>query len=122
MKQTLQMTIDESATDFEDKVHVTGSYSGLKGFLRSEVGHDVRACENWLAEVQLALGGESVDTGYGNAWKIEIDAETARFHNAYEAPSDSRFEMPTPLLREALERWLAHLLAKGYTRDEMDPR
>ena len=119
MKRTLHMTITLGASDFEDELHIGEPYPQLKSFFRHEVEHSVRSCENWLADVRTALAGEPIDTGYGNAWKIEMDAKTARFHNAYEAEPLNRFEMPTPLLREALERWLAHLLAQGYKRSEL---
>ena len=119
MKHTLHMTITPGASGFEDELRIGEPYPQLKSFFRNEVSHRVRSCENWLADVRTALAGEPIDTGYGNAWKIEMDAKTARFHNAYEAAPFDRFEMPTPLLREALERWLAHLLAQGYKRSEL---
>ncbi|MCA9587540.1 MAG: hypothetical protein KC657_19570 [Myxococcales bacterium] len=119
MKRTLHMTITPGASGFEDELRIGEPYPQLKSFFSNEVSHRVRSCENWLADVRTALAGEPIDTGYGNAWKIEIDATTARFHNAYEAEPLNRFEMPTPLLREALERWLAHLLAQGYKRSEL---
>ena len=119
MKRTLHMTITPGASGFEDELRIGEPYPQLKSFFSNEVSHRVRSCENWLADVRTALAGEPIDTGYGNAWKIELDAKTARFHNAYEAEPLNRFEMPTPLLREALERWLAHLLAQGYKRSEL---
>jgi hypothetical protein len=122
MTRTLQMTITPGAKKLEDEVRFGDSYQLLREYIRHEIEHDVRSCENILADVRLALAGELDSTGYGNAWKIDMDATTARFHNAYEAPPYDRFEMPMPLLREALERWLAHLLTQGYTRVEMDPR
>ena len=113
------MTITPGASGFEDEPRFGEPYLRLESFFSDEVEHNVRSCENWLADVRTALAGEPIDTGYGNAWKIEMDAKTARFHNAYEAEPLNRFEMPTPLLREALERWLAHLLAQGYKRSEL---
>ena len=119
MKHALEMTITPGARELNDEVQLGKPYELFREYIRHEIEHDVRSCENRLADVRLALAGEPQDIGYGNAWKIEMDAKTARFHNAYEAAPLNRFEMPTPLLREALERWLAHLLAQGYKRSEL---
>lgn len=119
MKKTLQMTITPGAAELEDEVRFGEDYALLANVIRHEIGHDVRSCEHWLEIARLALAVEPQDSGYGNAWCVEADATNARFHNAYAWAPGDRFEMPTPLLLEALERWLAHLLAQGYTRVEL---
>lgn len=106
-----------------DGVHselvVDAPYEFLVGFIAAEVGHSVDAAREWAGFVRDALAGKPVEGCEGNAWCLDANAETSTLRNEYVGPPADSGTLPTPVLLEALERWLAFLVSsgKGYTME-----
>ena len=118
----LKMEINAAGSNVDGELLIDAPYDFLVSFIASEVGHSADAADSWLATVERALSGSPVENCEGNAWYLDADAHTATLTNEYVGPPWHVGTLPTPMLRDVLERWRTFLEAsgKGYRR-ELEP-
>lgn len=119
-------------SDLKMETHATGDgvhgelvvdppYDFLVGFIAAEVGHSLDAANEWAGFARQALAGKPIAGCEGNAWCLDANAEVATLRNEYVGPPAHIGVLPTPMLLDVLERWLAFLESsgKGYKLDTL---
>ena len=113
----LTIEFDPTKEWVSDEVKIAAPYDFLPKFFNAELGRRVDSVKHWMKYVREALDGQDVETGYGNGWRFEGNAQVIKFEtlNGYE------FTIPTPLLLEAFERYLMYLEARGFKSTKPTP-
>lgn len=106
---SLEIEFDPSQEYVRNEVKVGEPYEFIALFFDDELDRRIDAARHWMQYAKDALSGKPVSTGHGNAWGFDADAETATFTNLYIDEPENTFTIPTPLLVEAFERWIAYL-------------
>ncbi|MDB4944824.1 MAG: hypothetical protein JWP97_4358 [Labilithrix sp.] len=105
----LKIVINPDGRHVQEELRIDPPYEFVASFVASEMGHDLRFVEEWIAQVKRALAGEPFDVGPGNAWGVAASEETATLTNEYIEPPRNVRSLPTSMLLEVLERWHAFL-------------
>jgi hypothetical protein len=107
----LRMFIDTRRNGIE-RLSFAPPYDWLIAFVALEVGTDLRNARFWTETVRKAAAGETTRDVSGSTFVLDADATTTEL----ESPDRKIWRVPTPILLEALERWLKHLEQSGIGR------
>lgn len=100
----LRMFIDTSR-DWIEGLRFGPPYEWLISFIGLEIGTNLHNARFWTETVRKAAAGETMRDVSGSTFVLDADATTTEL----ESPDKKVWRVPTPILLEALERWLKHV-------------
>jgi len=102
----------------EYELRIDPPHENVVSFIGAEINHNVDLAQAWIADLRKALRGDRV-ASMGNVFYVEADARMAKLTNEFVGPPDLVIEVPTPWLLDAIERWHAYLVSRGFKPHEL---
>jgi hypothetical protein len=106
----LKMTIDPTrGRSVEDQLAIEAPYEFVVGYIGDDIQFSLANARIAVDELRRALAGTPVRGSTGNAWRVDADASKATLTVIAAGDDEIVHDLPTAVLLDALERWLAYL-------------